>query len=222
LKHAYIGFSNTIVKQHDTSSNHPRLSPQLRHMRRRAVPRACLLLLLVVVLHVASSITHAAAPACGCLPASQCTFRVLAVGDSLTRGAVPSRPGSFPYSTRMAEVLRERLAGRANVQATTAGRDWMGVWQKARDASGNEVDLTLVPFAAHQLAQAKAAGQRFQWAVVLGAINDLGNANKSAAVVMPRLTQVRVWCWAWGSHTSLLLTPGGRRARARHLPLQLY
>ena len=48
----------------------------------------------------------------------------------------------------------------------------MGVWQKARDASDRELDVTLVPFAAQQLAAARQARQPYDWVIVLGGINE--------------------------------------------------
>jgi lysophospholipase L1-like esterase len=70
--------------------------------------------------------TATAAVTCTVCPAQdKCTVRVLALGDSLTRGAVPSTSSAHPYSQKMTEVLRNRLGSRsvnkANVQTTTAG-----------------------------------------------------------------------------------------------------
>lgn len=70
------------------------------------------------------------------------------------------------------------------------GLDYMGVFQKARDSSGKDIEMTMVPYVQQQLQQAKQAGSTYQWVVVLAGINDLGNSNKSAAAIMPRLTQV--------------------------------
>jgi hypothetical protein len=67
----------------------------------------------------------------------------------------------------------------------------MGTIQKGRDSSGRVLDLTLVPFTQQLLQQAQQAGQSYQYAVVLGGINDLGNANQSAAAIFPKLVQVR-------------------------------
>lgn len=71
------------------------------------------------------------------------------------------------------------------------GYDYMGTIQKGRDSTGRVLDLTLVPFTQQLLQQAQQAGQSYQYAVVLGGINDLGNANQSAAAIFPKLVQVR-------------------------------
>jgi hypothetical protein len=75
---------------------------------------------------------------------------------------------------------------------TFAGYDYMGTIQKGRDASGRVLDLTLVPYTQQLLQQAQQAGQSYQYAVVLGGINDLGNANQTAGAIFPKLVQVRV------------------------------
>lgn len=67
-----------------------------------------------------------AAATCSVCPAQdKCVFRVLALGDSLTRGAVPSTSSSHSYSIKMSDMLRNRLGSRstnrASVAVTTAG-----------------------------------------------------------------------------------------------------
>jgi hypothetical protein len=57
-------------------------------------------------------------------------------------------------------------------------------------ANGRWLDLTLVPYTQQLLQQAQQAGQSYQFAVVLGGINDMGRGNHSAASVFPRLQQV--------------------------------
>lgn len=62
-----------------------------------------------------------AAAACSVCPAQdKCVFRVLALGDSLTRGAVPSTSSSHSYSIKMSDVLRNRLGSRSTKKATVA------------------------------------------------------------------------------------------------------
>jgi hypothetical protein len=54
-------------------------------------------------------------------PAAPCTLRVLAVGDSLTEGAVPSEGRNHPYTGEMTRVLRQQCSA-CSVEATTAGK----------------------------------------------------------------------------------------------------
>lgn len=95
-------------------------------MRGRAGPQVTMLLLLGISCMLTVS-TEAAEACAVCPPQDRCVFRVLAVGDSLTRGAVPSTSSAHPYSTKMAEVLRARLGSRstnkASVQVKTAGEN---------------------------------------------------------------------------------------------------
>lgn len=67
-----------------------------------------------------------AAATCSVCPAQdKCVLRVLALGDSLTRGAVPSTSSSHSYTIKMGDVLRNRLGSRgtnkASVAVNTAG-----------------------------------------------------------------------------------------------------
>ena len=66
----------------------------------------------------------------------------------------------------------------------------MGVLQKAKDANGKTLDLTLVPLAKKALAEAAAARQPYTWVVVMAGINDLGAGDYRANQVMPRLVEV--------------------------------
>lgn len=56
-----------------------------------------------------------------CPPAQQCAFRVLAIGDSLTKGAVPSKQLNHPYSLRLQALLDRKFKNRATPSVTTAG-----------------------------------------------------------------------------------------------------
>ena len=47
-----------------------------------------------------------------------------------------------------------------------------GLWQKARDDSDRELEVTLVPFAQQQLAAARQAGRPYNWVIMLGGINE--------------------------------------------------
>lgn len=63
-------------------------------------------------------------------------------------------------------------------------------------ANGRWLDLTLVPYTQQLLQQAQQAGHSYQYAVVLGGINDMGRGNHSAASVFPRLKQVDFHGWS--------------------------
>jgi hypothetical protein len=46
---------------------------------------------------------------------------VLAIGDSLTKGAVPSKQLNHPYSLRLQTLLDRKFKNRAKPNVTTAG-----------------------------------------------------------------------------------------------------
>jgi hypothetical protein len=56
-----------------------------------------------------------------CPSAQQCRFRVLAIGDSLTKGAVPSKQLNHPYSIRLQQLLNTKFRNRATPNVTVAG-----------------------------------------------------------------------------------------------------
>lgn len=56
-----------------------------------------------------------------CPPANQCSFHVLAIGDSLTRGSVPSLNTAHPYTLKLQELLKLKFSTRAVPRVTTAG-----------------------------------------------------------------------------------------------------
>ncbi|KAF8066376.1 VPS37-2 [Scenedesmus sp. PABB004] len=146
---------------------------------------ACHLVLALALPALAADQQAAAA----CPAASQCPFRVLALGDSLTLGAVPSAGSNHPYATRLQELLTTKFAGRATPSVTVAAYNYMGVFQPARDASGAPLDVTLLPLLRSKLADAAARGEPYAWVVVMAGVNDLGAGNRTAAAVMPRLAE---------------------------------
>jgi hypothetical protein len=76
---------------------------------------------LLLLLASISTVAQAQEKCVSCPTRDQCVFRVLAVGDSLTRGAVPTKSTAHPYSIKMTEVLSSRLSSRAKVDVKTAG-----------------------------------------------------------------------------------------------------
>jgi hypothetical protein len=56
-----------------------------------------------------------------CPSAQQCPFRVLAIGDSLTKGAVPSKQLNHPYAIRLQQLLNTKFRNRATPNVTVAG-----------------------------------------------------------------------------------------------------
>eukprot|EP00882_Tetradesmus_deserticola_P011260 GHRQ01011911.1.p1 GENE.GHRQ01011911.1~~GHRQ01011911.1.p1 ORF type:complete len:231 (+),score=25.49 GHRQ01011911.1:151-843(+) len=130
------------------------------------------------------------ASAQSCQSARQCPFRLLAVGDSLTKGAVPSKQLNHPYSIRLRALLKKKFKNGATPVVTTAAYNFMGVFQKAQNDDGQALDTTLVPLTRRQLHKAKQQGFAYQWVVVMAGINDLGAGDRTAAEIMPRLVEV--------------------------------
>lgn len=56
-----------------------------------------------------------------CPPANQCKFNVLAIGDSLTRGSIPSLNSEHPYSLKLEELLKQKFTNMAVPKVTTQG-----------------------------------------------------------------------------------------------------
>ncbi|KAF6263336.1 SGNH hydrolase-type esterase domain-containing protein [Scenedesmus sp. NREL 46B-D3] len=140
------------------------------------------------------------ASAQSCPPAQQCPFRVLAIGDSLTKGAVPSKQLNHPYSIRLQALLNRKFNNRAKPNVTTAAYYYMGVFQNAQGDAGQSLDITLVPLMRSQLQQAKQQGVNYQWVVVMAGINDLGAGNRTAAAVMARLAEAYQLALASGAN----------------------
>lgn len=85
--------------------------------RAHALPVPLLLALALGLISAAAAAGRCSRTADGRLPA----FNVLAVGDSLTKGAVPSRNMDHPYTLRLQQLLQQRLAGQFDVRVHTAG-----------------------------------------------------------------------------------------------------
>lgn len=149
-------------------------------------PLLVLRLLAMAAAATATTIAEAAAAPCG---SRACSWNILLVGDSTTRGEVPSQASPRPYSIMLQRLLQGRY-GASSVEIATVAYNYVGVVQKARDASGKELDITLVPAAKQAIEAAAAKGKPFDVVVVLAGINDLGNSNQTAAVVFPRLVQI--------------------------------
>jgi hypothetical protein len=57
-----------------------------------------------------------------CIPRSAAGLAVLAAGDSITQGSVPSKNLNHPYTIRMKQLLEAQLS--APVRAVDAGAWW--------------------------------------------------------------------------------------------------
>ena len=194
-----------------------------RRQRRRRRPRGWAALAALVLLLAAAPLAPRAAgeeqpPAGGAQAPPACApprapVRVLALGDSLTNGAVPSAKANHPYTLRLGEVLRAELAPRP-VDITLAGaRVWVcGLCSRAsglphvprprspwgtarcnahtRAAVNGAGTILAAPDAAGRnttlpalLERALAGGVAYDVIILLAGINDLGRGNKTAGAV---------------------------------------
>ena len=96
-------------------------------------------------------------------------LRVIAIGDSITQGSVPSANDNHPYTLELTRRLEEaKLARKVDVDNIAVGG--AGVF-----AVGFHNPVTLVPWAQSHLEKAK-----YDWAVVLVGINDLLRESRRA------------------------------------------
>jgi lysophospholipase L1-like esterase len=68
----------------------------------------------------------------------------------------------------------------------------VGLLQKAKDANGKTLDITLGPLTSKVLAEAAASRQPYTWVVVMAGINDLGAGDHKADQIMPKLIEVSI------------------------------
>ncbi|GBF89342.1 hypothetical protein Rsub_02219 [Raphidocelis subcapitata] len=107
------------------------------------------------------------------------SIRLLALGDSITMGSVPSANQNHPYTIELERRLREKL-GTGKVTVTNAGVGGAGIF-----AVGFQNPTTLGPYAQQLLAKAK-----YDWIVGLIGINDLLRMGRSADDVFKGIMEI--------------------------------
>ncbi|KAI8467522.1 MAG: hypothetical protein J3K34DRAFT_523682 [Monoraphidium minutum] len=152
-----------------------------------------------VLLLAAAAALAAAPPVLGAAPAP-CPAggapprpaRVLAVGDSLTKGAVPSLSINHPYTQRLGQLLGAEL--RAPPQITAAAVGSAGTLVPGPGPDGRPMlipqllDTALSEARAAQGgAQGGAGAAPYDVIILMAGINDLGRGNKSADDVMAQI-----------------------------------
>lgn len=91
----------------------------------RRIGLAVVLCAVAAATGVAGAEQQQAGAGAACAPPPQAPpVRVLAFGDSLTNGAVPSRNANHPYALKLGEVLRAELAPRAVDVAVVGARNF--------------------------------------------------------------------------------------------------
>jgi hypothetical protein len=75
--------------------------------------------LIVVVVLLALTVQSAVCATCN--TGRRCDVRILALGDSLTRGAVPSAQTTHPYAIQLRRSLQAQLARPASVRVDIRG-----------------------------------------------------------------------------------------------------
>eukprot|EP00879_Flechtneria_rotunda_P029938 GHRR01032405.1.p1 GENE.GHRR01032405.1~~GHRR01032405.1.p1 ORF type:complete len:206 (+),score=50.97 GHRR01032405.1:319-936(+) len=105
-------------------------------------------------------------------------LRILAIGDSITEGAVAGR-SNHPYTWELENQLRKKLG--AKIVVDNRGVGGAGIY-----AQGFQNPTTLVPVAQ----QALSSRQKYDYVIVLLGINDLLRQGKSAEDVKAGLQQI--------------------------------
>ncbi|WIA15988.1 hypothetical protein OEZ85_012727 [Tetradesmus obliquus] len=111
-----------------------------------------------------------------CIPVQRrASFHVLAAGDSITQGSVPSRGFNYPYAIKLEELLRKKLGPRT--RAIDAGLGGGGIYQ-----TGFNIQKRFPEFYREQL-----AFRQWDVAVIMIGINDLLRGGTPAAEIMAGL-----------------------------------
>ncbi|KIZ01719.1 hypothetical protein MNEG_6244 [Monoraphidium neglectum] len=122
-------------------------------------------------------------------PEPLAALRVLALGDSITQGSVPSENANHPYTLQLQKRLQAKLRRPADV--TNAAVGGAGIF-----AVGFNNPVTLVPYAKEMLAK----NAKFDWVICLIGINDLLRMGRPADEVMRGLNDIYTPALASGSN----------------------
>lgn len=106
-------------------------------------------------------------------------LRILALGDSITQGSVPSANQNHPYTIELKKRLARARLGR-RVDITDGAVGGAGIF-----AVGFHKPVTLVPYARELLSKAK-----YEWVVGLIGINDLLRMGRSADDVFSGIMEI--------------------------------
>lgn len=111
-------------------------------------------------------------------------LKILAIGDSITEGSVPSRGFNHPYTIQLQNILRSKFPS-TNIVIDNQGVGGSGIY-----ATGFHKPTTVVPVAQDSIASAKRVGRMYDVVVVMVGINDLLRVGKSADEVMSGLDSI--------------------------------
>jgi lysophospholipase L1-like esterase len=112
-------------------------------------------------------------------------IRILAVGDSVAKGSLPSLGFNHPFTIELARSLPGKL-GIAEAIADTDGIVGCAGFFRP----GCEWRVDLLTSTKRVLEKKKAAGVKYDWAVVHGGINDILAEGKTAEQVAERIDEV--------------------------------
>lgn len=128
----------------------------------------------------------------------KCYFRMLAVGDSITEGVVPSKGVNHPYTIQLKSLLQQKLP------CCTIAIDNGGVGGAGIFAVGTERQTTLVPFEANLLKTASTKNQPYDLVMIAGGINDLLKLGKPADQIAPGFYKLYNEALATGANVLVL------------------
>eukprot|EP00882_Tetradesmus_deserticola_P003561 GHRQ01003769.1.p1 GENE.GHRQ01003769.1~~GHRQ01003769.1.p1 ORF type:complete len:259 (+),score=73.90 GHRQ01003769.1:351-1127(+) len=120
-------------------------------------------------------------------------IRILAIGDSITEGVVPSKNIKHPYTIQLKQHLR-KLRPNARITIKNQGIGGGGIF-----AVGFQKQTTIPPVAQRAIQQAKSNGKPYNYVVVMLGINDLLRMGKSAKEIKGGLQQIYGWALDAGS-----------------------
>ncbi|WIA15985.1 hypothetical protein OEZ85_012724 [Tetradesmus obliquus] len=121
-------------------------------------------------------------------------IRILAIGDSITEGSVPSKNTNHPYTIQLEQQLR-KLRPNARITIDNEGVGGAGIF-----AVGFHKQTTIPPLAERAIQRAKRHGTPYDYVIVMLGINDLLRMGKSAEEVKGGLQQIYGWALDAGSN----------------------